>query len=295
MLFGNRLLEGQEKEQAIARIRELGGFVNETGQGLEIGMQLKGRQAAARAMPWISKLEEVVWLNLADSNIRSQDLVYLKKLTKLKWLHLEKTGIDDKGLNHLEGLEELEYLNVYATGISDASLDRLAALPKLKKLYLWQTRVTDQGIQQLRQKRKQMQIVQGIDLSQLAANFPKEKDEPPPVLMLDWMSVQKRTDAPQRSDNGVNCQVWFENRSSKPVKLFWIGYGAGELKLYTKIRPGETWKQNSYSRNVWLITNLQDQPLGYFVVPEDNSRAIIPKDAVANQATPFRAGRYPRR
>ena len=50
----------------------------------------------------------------------------------------------------------------------------------------------------------------------------------------------------------------------------------GELKLYGTIAPGEFRRQNSYSRNAWLITDEQNQPLGYFAVEEDDSVAVIP-------------------
>ena len=115
-----------------------------------------------------------------------------------------------------------------------------------------------------------------MDLSQLASSFPSEKDEPKPKITLAWVPVEQREEAPAKSDNGVNCQVWFENHSAAPVKLYWISYGAGELKFYATLKPKEARKQNSYSRNAWLITDLQEKPLGYFIIKDDDARAIVP-------------------
>ena len=99
---------------------------------------------------------------------------------------------------------------------------------------------------------------------------------PKPKVSLKWIAVSERVQAPKRSENGINCQILFENRSPRPVKLQWISYGDGGLKFYATLAPGATRQQNSYSRNVWLITDENDQPLGYFVVEEDDSHAVIP-------------------
>ena len=36
-------------------------------------------------------------------------------------------------------------------------------------------------------------------------------------------------------------------------------------------------RQNTYEDAVWMITNEQEMPLGYFVTGRDFARAIIPK------------------
>ena len=81
--------------------------------------------------------------------------------------------------------------------------------------------------------------------------------------------------APQRSANGSNTQVYFENKSKQPVNLVWITYGGG-LKQYADLAPGATRQQNTYSRNAWMITDQNDKPLGYFLIKEDEALAIIP-------------------
>jgi hypothetical protein len=50
----------------------------------------------------------------------------------------------------------------------------------------------------------------------------------------------------------------------------------GEFQPISTATPGATRKQNSYSRNAWLITDGDDQPLGFFLVTEDDSHAVVP-------------------
>ena len=84
-----------------------------------------------------------------------------------------------------------------------------------------------------------------------------------------------KADAP-RSQNGLNTTVFFVNKSGQPVKLYWVSYG-GPLKLYHTLKPGEKKQQNSYSKNTWLVADMNDKVLGYFIIGVEVSRAVIPK------------------
>ena len=160
--------------------------------------------------------------------------------------------------------------------VTDKSLQQLARSKRLAQLYVWQTDVTDKGVAQLKKSLPDLKVVRGLDLSKLPAEFPIEVAQPKPKLKLDWVVVSSRTEAPRRSENGINCTVWFENKSKQPINLYWISYGNGELVLYGVIDPGATREQNSYSRNAWLVTDENKQPLGYFIAKEDDSHAVIP-------------------
>ena len=281
LLLGYLLTSGlssraDEVTDAVAAIEKMGASVRRTGDAWEVDFHLRGRGLTDKGLKHVAALENIVWLNLRNTKVTNAGLAHLKRLEKLRWLHLEKTEIGDAGIEHLMVLKNLEYLNVYATKITDKSLDRLAAAKNLRRLYVWQTEVTDAGVARLEKALPNVKIVRGVDLSKLASSFPTEAETPRPKLSLKWIAVNNREDAPRRSENGVNCTIWFENKSKRPVKLYWIGYGGGELKLYGTIAPGETRRQNSYSRNAWLITDEKDQPLGYFAVEEDDSVAVIP-------------------
>ena len=268
-----------EVTEAISAIRKLGGSVRSVGKEWEVDFHLRGRRLTDKDLSHVAVLKDVAWLNVSKTRVTSAGLVHLKRLDKLRWLHLEMTGIGDKGMEHVAGLPRLEYLNLYATKVTDKSLEKLAKCKKLKRLYVWRTGVTDAGVARLRKSRTGIRIVKGLDLDKLASVFPSEVEKPKSRVSLKWVAVTSRDEAPLRSENGINCEILFENKSKRPVKLFWISYGKGELKFYARLAPGAIRKQNSYSKNAWLVTDDSDQPLGYFVVKQDDSRAVIPESA----------------
>ena len=95
--------------------------------------------------------EQVVWLDLSDTNITDKGLQQVGKLKNLTRLSLDNTAISDKGLAYLKHSESLLYLNLYHTSISDKGLKNLENIRNLKALYLWQTQVTPQGVALVKQ------------------------------------------------------------------------------------------------------------------------------------------------
>ncbi len=265
-----------------AKIEKLGGSVRpldgESG-ALEVEFHLRGKQLTDDGLAHVAVLDNVASLNLRDTQITGAGLVHLKGLTSLRFLHLERTAVGDEGIEHLAGLTNLEYLNLYSTNITDKSLEHLTGLKKLTSLYVWQTGVTDEGVARLERALPDLKIVRGVDLSKLPDSFPSPEEKPKPKLSLKWVAISSRQDAPQRSENGINTQVFFENKSERRVKIYWITY-AGDLKLYGELEPGGTRQQNTYARNAWLITDESEIPLGYFVVEEDEALAVIPGEEV---------------
>ncbi|MEO1995004.1 MAG: hypothetical protein ABGZ17_06980, partial [Planctomycetaceae bacterium] len=244
---------------AESEVKRLGGSVRYKGQQMEVDFHLRGRGLTDDGLAHLARLKNITWLNLKDTKITGAGLAHLQGLDKLRWLHLEQTQVGDAGMQHLAGLPNLEYLNLYATNITDNALAQLAQCKHLRRLYVWQTRVTDLGVARLQKKLPKLKIVRGLDLSKLSARDPTEAEKPKPKVSLKWEVVSSRAEAPPRSENGINCQILFENKSARPVKLYWISYGNGELKLYATLPPGATRQQNSYVRNVWLVTDKSDQ------------------------------------
>jgi hypothetical protein len=267
-----------DHEKIIKNIVTLGGTVIPTpGDNLqhEVMFHIKGQDLTDEHLQQITALPTIVSLNLQGTKITSAGLVHLQKLKHLRRLHLETTQIDDNAALHLKVLNNLEYLNLYKTNITDKTLQQLVSLAKLKKLFVWQTGVTDKGITQLQAALPNLKIARGIDMS---------KPLPPGLFakpdktnsMLKWIATNKRTDAP-KSHTGSNIHITFENKSGKHVKIYWVGYD-NKLRLYGELRANETRQQNSYSQNTWLITDANDQPLGYFISDAQiMSWAVIPK------------------
>jgi len=259
---------------AKAAIKKLGGLMSRQGDGWDVEFQHRGRALTDEGLLHVAALKNVAALNLRDTKITSAGLAHLKDLTTLRWLHLERTEVGDAGIEHLASLDNLEYLNLYGTKITDKSLDDLARLKKLQRLYVWRTDVTDAGVAKLAKALPELKIVRGVDLANLKIKELPKPDVPKPKVDLKWIATTDADDAPI-STQGSNTQVFFENKSKRIVKLFWVGYD-GKLRLYGELAPGATRQLNTYSRNTWLITDEGENPLGYFRVGLELSRAVIP-------------------
>ena len=265
-----------EETSPRTEIEKLGGSVLSIGDQYEVDFHLRGRELTDVGLVHVADLKTVIWLNLRGTHGTDEGLRHLRGLDQLRALHLEETAVGDEGIAHLSSLPNLEYLNLYGTNVTDQGLKSLASVRSLKRLYVWKTEVTDDGVAQLAKALPELRIEQGVDLSKLPAVFPQEEAKPKPKVALEWVPVTNRSAAPERSESGINSQILFENKSKQTVKLYWISYGAGELKLYGTLAPGATREQNSYASNAWLVTDENDQPLGYFIVKEDDSHAVVP-------------------
>ena len=262
---------------SISAIQKLGGSARFVDGAWEVNFAIRGQRLTDADLVHITDLRPLTWLNLKGTQVTDKGLARLRNLQSLQVLNLAETAISDDGLNQLKALKNLEHLNVHGTRVSDRGLERLIECRKLRKLYVWKTSVTDAGVGRLQQQLPQLKVVRGVDLKTLKSKFPAEPPRGIPGTTLEWVSIQAREQAPERSENGINCEILFENRSAQPVKLYWIMYGSGDLKLYATLNPGATRRQNSYSQNAWLITDVSDRPLGYFVAKEEDSHAVIPK------------------
>jgi hypothetical protein len=112
----------------------------------------------------VKEINNLIWLNLANTKITDDGLRHLSGIKSLTRLHLEKTQIGDAGLAHLKELDKLEYLNLYGTQVSDAGLEHIKALPNLKKLYLWESKVTKEGAAELAKQLTNTDVNIGAEL-----------------------------------------------------------------------------------------------------------------------------------
>ena len=60
------------------------------------------------------------------------------------------------------------------------------------------------------------------------------------------------------------------------MKLYWVEYGGG-LKYYAEIAGGATLTRGSFSKATWLITDLNEEPLGYFTATVEPYQVVVPK------------------
>lgn len=91
----------------------------------------------------LTRMPDVVVLQMANSDVTDQTLSYLAKLKSLRELDVAGSQITDAGVAKLSGLTKLQKLIISRTKVSDHGLGLLLdKLPELKQLDVRETRVT---------------------------------------------------------------------------------------------------------------------------------------------------------
>jgi hypothetical protein len=77
-----------------------------------------------------------------------------------------------------------------------------------------------------------------------------------------------------KSETGnVKARITFVNRSKQPLKVYWLDYN-GERVLYKKLKPSESYTQDTYMTHPWLITDLYDNAWDVYM-PTVQPRTVI--------------------
>lgn len=102
---------------------------------------------------------------------------------------------------------------------------------------------------------------------------PKPEPSLDALTALPFQRLQGANIPPSKPD-GETFAVHFINQSSKPVNLYWVSR-QGEWKHYAKIAPTKFQRQSTRPGAVWLVTDQNESPLGYFKVGDRTARAVI--------------------
>ena len=137
------------ENKAIKQVEDSGGRVlkiSAADESREVSFYLSSKPIGDAQLAGLNSISNIIWLNLAGTEITDAGLKQLASLPHLQKLHLERTRIGDEGLKHLKAASQLTYLNLYGTQVTDAGLQHIQSLPKLEKLYVWKSKVTEAGI-----------------------------------------------------------------------------------------------------------------------------------------------------
>ena len=124
--------------------------------------------------------EQLIELDLSDTNMNDELFSYLGEFPHLQKLFLQKTQVTGKNLEVLNELEYLEYLNLYETPLEDAALEPIAKLAGLQNVFLWRTNVSPKAIEQLKNTRPRLQVNTGISKDIFGGSALK-----PPLIIID--------------------------------------------------------------------------------------------------------------
>jgi mono/diheme cytochrome c family protein len=140
---------GPAKPEDIQKLQQLGVVLMPVAKGSTFLMAnlVNAKKFSDATMPLLVQLrDQLVWLDMSETNITDKGLQQLSQFKNLTRLSLDNTAVTDASLKHLTALPHLRYLNLYGTKVTDNGLKSLAACKNLKALYLWQTAVTPQGV-----------------------------------------------------------------------------------------------------------------------------------------------------
>jgi arylsulfatase A-like enzyme len=93
---------------------------------------------------------------------------------------------------------------------------------------------------------------------------------------LTWNSISSEKTLPDSKPTGKPFDIYFNNKSGKPVNVFRIGAN-GKKHAYGTLERGWFKPFRTKAGQVWLVTGKQDQPLGYFLAGPRMADAVIPK------------------
>ena len=164
---------GKTESQAIAALAKLKIPLQRDSKGIVRWIEATEGEFSDEAMPYLSKLPRLEWLEIGGGsvsaagiaqlksctalrrlyihgiNLQGDDLSWLPGLDRLEALSLRQTKIDGKALKNLTALKSLVVLNLSDNNINDGDLEQIAALKKLEVLSLESTKVTGAGIAHL--------------------------------------------------------------------------------------------------------------------------------------------------
>ena len=101
---------------------------------------------------------QVVSIDLGNSQVKDDDLKNLKQFPHVQKLHLQNIAIGDEGVKHLKDLRFLDVLNLSGTKVSAKTLDEVSGWKNLKKLYLYNTAVSEESVTSLKKSRPELEV-----------------------------------------------------------------------------------------------------------------------------------------
>lgn len=123
--------------------------------------------------------EQIVDLDLSNTNLDDRLLAALPALPHLTRLHLAQTAVGDAGLAKSGNSPFLEFLNLTGTKVGDAGLESLSGLKNLRALYAWRTGATAEGLARLEAQIPGLKTDAGASPDTSAAPLPLR---PPRIL-----------------------------------------------------------------------------------------------------------------
>lgn len=92
---------------------------------------------------------------------------------------------------------------------------------------------------------------------------------------LEWHSLINDSIVPPSNQAGNKFDVVFSNTGEIPIKMYWLTNTGKQMPQGT-LQAGWRKPYKTMPGTVWLATDEEEQPLGYFVVGDRTAQAVIP-------------------
>jgi uncharacterized membrane protein len=102
--------------------------------------------------------DQVVSIDIGNSNVKDDDLKNLTLFPHVQKLHLQNIAIADEGVKYLKDLRYLDVLNLSGTKVTAKTLDEVSGWKNLKKLYLYNTVVGEESVTSLRHSHPELDV-----------------------------------------------------------------------------------------------------------------------------------------
>ena len=115
--------------------------------------------------------DQVVSIDMGNSNVKDEDLKSLTRFPHVQKLHLQNIAISDEGVKYLKDLHYLDVLNLSGTKISTKTLNEVTGWKNLRKLYIYNTAVPEESVDSLRKSHGDLEVYNTqFDLSDTVYN-----------------------------------------------------------------------------------------------------------------------------
>lgn len=105
--------------------------------------------------------DNITWLDLKGKLADPKSIGSISELPHLTRLNIADNQVKDEDLQPLTSLKHLESLNLVGTTITNDALGELSKIPTLKRLFVWQTGVTSDAVDQMMENNKSINVVIG--------------------------------------------------------------------------------------------------------------------------------------
>lgn len=134
-----------------AELESLGFVVKNITQNsgyLDLDLSVSKQALTADSINKLSPIaNNIIWLNLADTNITSALIQSISNYPNLMKLRLDGNNLSTDDLTPLTKLTKLSYLNLYSNNIDDSVFKLFKQFNALKHVYLTDTQVTQAAVQ----------------------------------------------------------------------------------------------------------------------------------------------------